>query len=827
MIGEAIQNIQQQLLFAGNFKNEVALLGNHLIKTFKKSFFPTFHVDDLLKMMSEHIVADSVSSLLFSPSELLELNADPIHQAFDEIYQKLNEKEVFSDSIHQLYEKINILVENGSDKKEIYTQLMGREEGEELPAYFNGMFKSLMKKHLNNAGKNAQYLYPSFTLPPFLDNESQSNTIVCYDLLVYYWCAVCVPASKRSYGNSLSFTDIQPKGQTHFEFKEEDSNLDKLINLNREPVQIVFGTIQQMSLGNRSAHKEWTSKVKKVFSGDQKRNPVSYWLLWAQKRLGNNGILVIRGDHSLAAAPEYKFWRQKVSEICHRVYIQAHPYSQQLVYCFIFDKENDFDGIYYAPSYLEDFSEINRDSGDWITLSSDEYSKFLCMYSDKEKSIFQDTVNPVPLKNKSWGTDFNKKILHQKVLDFQKEQHSQNGQSVIANAEKNKYKEVYIKAFQKPFVKKWSYINESDHKAWNALQKFGLEQNNPTICIGTNSSFGFNITLVNTCVLGDFFERKHQSNLLPYKIYKADGSYQENITDWALYRFKQYYLPRLPEAGKKSTVSSIKELLDTEIITIGRHTQRLPVLHKYTNQIIDIQQDDQNELDEIQQVLLKLQEKMLQLYRGATEKKKMISDINTSIARLSKEIKELGKIQIERQLKESELTKENIFYYCISLLHHEKYQSDYQKELIAMPPRIPLLDDFWKWAKIGKKLYQNTIQLNHQDILLEVIENDDFNKETDLKINSKQFIRNIHLLQNELKWGNLSLIDLIAQQYKERKPLNRSLRKFYQEKVSEVKMIELIKSIEMQSQIQVKLIEVMPEELFENKKAVLRLRKRT
>ncbi|ANQ48872.1 hypothetical protein MY04_1496 [Flammeovirga sp. MY04] len=826
MIGEAILNIQQQLQFAGNFRNEVAQHGDHLIKTFKKSFFPTFNVDDLLKMLSEHIVADCISSHLFTSDELGELKADPIYLAFHNLLQFLEQKDAFDEGIHQLKEKIDVLLDNGTDRNELYTQLMGREEGEELPDYFNGMFKSLMKKHLNNAGQHAQYLYPSFTLPPFLDNEAKSNTIVCYDLLVYYWCAVVISESKRSYGNSLSFVDIQPKGQTHFEFTEEDANLDKLINLNREPVQIVFGTIQQMSLGNRSAHKEWTNKVKKAFSGDQKRNPVSYWLLWAKKRLGNNGILVIRGDHSLAAAPEYKFWRDKVAEICHRVYIQAHQYSQQLVYCFIFDKENDFDGVYYAPSYLEDFSKISQDSGDWITLSSEEYTKFLCMYSQKEKSIFQQAVSPIQLKNKSWVTDFNKKQLVSKVADLQKESSKTVAQAVLPD-NKKEFEETYLKVYQKPFVKKWVYLSEEDTKAWTNAHSFGLDKEQPVLCIGSNAATGFDIISTNAPVLSDFFDRKHQVTLLPLKMYKEDASFDDNVSDWALQRFKQYYIPRLPEAGKKSTVASLKDLLIHETGLISKHTQRLPVLHKFTQKIEGIIENEDNELDLIQVQLQALQNKMLQLYRGATEKKSMLSAINSSISNLSNEIKDLEKIQIERTLKESELTKENIFFYCLAILNHPTYQNDYQKELVAMPPRIPLLNDFWKWVKIGKKVYASSIQLMNEEVNLEVIGEDEYEKGKDIKLNNTQYLRNADLLYHQMHWGNTELKELIIQQYKERKPLNRSLRKYFNEEISNINLIELVKNLETQSQLQQVLEEVMPEELFENKKPVLKLRKRS
>ncbi|NLR90557.1 type ISP restriction/modification enzyme [Flammeovirga agarivorans] len=828
MIGEAIQSLQQQLLFGGDFKAEVQTEGEHLIKAFQKSFYATFGVEDLIKIISEHLVGYHVTKALINPENQEALLQDPIFIAFDQLVNHLSDQSFIQQYLTPLSDKINILLSDGSSKSDVFTQLMGREEGEALPNYFMGMFKSLLRKHLNNSGRDAKYLYPSFTLPPFLDNEAASNTMVCYDLLVYYWCAVTIPASDRSFGNSLSFTDIQPQGQKHLEFQDQDSNLNKLVNLNRDPVQIVFGTIQQMSLGNRTAHKFWNNKVKKAFIGDQKRNPVSYWLLWAKERLGNNGILVIRGDQSLAAAPEYTSWRKQVAKICNRVYIQAHQYSNQIVYCFIFEPNDEHEGVFYAPSYLEDFSPISQDSEDWITLSSEEYNTFLCLHSLKEKSIFQESIQPSQIKNRTWFTDFNKPQLLDKLKAYQNEQQKSKVSSLpIHNHILDIDESNVLKVYTKPFTKKWAYIPPVELKAWSTSHDAGFNQINPSICLGAGKDYGFEISLVQHPVLHDFFERKQVSNILPLRVYKEDGSFRENVSDWALNRFKQYYLPRLPELGAKNTISSIHFELIEAIEIIRRHTSRLPVLDKYTRQLIELSDDHEGNLEDVSKTLHLLKSKMLQLYRGASEKKQMLLDISNACNTIKNKIDEIEKVKIERDLKESQLTKENIFYYTIAILNHPLYKIDYEKELIALPPRIPLLNDFWKWYAIGKRLYDLSLELNKEtDIQLSIVEGDEIDKENQLKINSEQYLNNIDHLENTTTWGGNNSVQVTLSQYRERKPLNKQLQKFFSEKVSKVNCIELVRSLEIQVQVSNFIKDEMPATLFENRGPAIRLKRR-
>lgn len=824
MVGEAIQGLQQQLLFAGNYKSSIQENCDELIKVFQRSFYPTFGIDDLIRFVSEHIISTHIILSLTQKEKQENLLHDSIYRAFEKLVSTSIDKKLLDTNFLSINESINQLLKETEDENILFTKLMGREEGEVLPDYFLGMFKSLMRKHLNSSGRNAQYLYPSFTLPPFIDTEAKSNTIVCYDLLVYYWSAITIPESTRSFGNSLSFVDIKPQGQKHFSFSDRDDNLNKLINLNRDPVQIVFGTIQQMSLGNRTVNKEWISKVKKTFKNDSKRNPVSYWFLWAKERLGSNGILVLRGDHSLAASPEYKEWRKTVSNICNRVYVQAQQYSNQVIYCFIFNEDSLKEGVYFAPSYLEDFATVNEESDDWLTLSSDEYKNFLCLISEKEKSIFNESLPLLDLKNKSWHTDFNKKQLLLKSQLFLKKQKKADTLDLKEDDEVINENQL-IKIYVKPFLKKWAFIAKRDTNNWNTAHHYGFNNENPTFALATHKDIGLETVPIQHPPLKSFFDRKQNATVLPQNIYKEDQSYVSNISDWALDRFKQYYISRLPKIEENSSIEPIKEILGLELKNIHKFTNRLPVLNKYVIKLEEVIQDDNCLFEEIIKLLHLLNSKMNQLYKNSSEKKTMINSITQASIKISAAIQKLEKGKMENETKIGFLTKENIFYYCFAILNHSIYRHDYENELKALLPRIPLLNDFWSWSKKGKDLFNAEASKTENNILQFVDIDDEFN-EFDLTINTTQKLVGIH--EDDLKgeWHKHKIFHLILQEYKERKPLNKDLQTFFNPSIPAINQIDLIKSVKLQSQYFKNIMDILPEKLFENSESTIRLKRR-
>lgn len=69
-------------------------------------------------------------------------------------------------------------------------------------------------------------------------------------------------------------------------------------------------------------------------------------------------------------------------------------------------------------------------------------------------------------------------------------------------------------------------------------------------------------------------------------------------------------------------------------------------------------------------------------------------------------ITDWGLSQFQEHYKNKKITKEDIFHYVYGVLHNPAYRKKYELNLKREFPRIPLYDDFWKWAKWGKELME-------------------------------------------------------------------------------------------------------------------------
>ncbi|MBF2057606.1 MAG: DUF559 domain-containing protein [Cyanobacterium sp. T60_A2020_053] len=66
------------------------------------------------------------------------------------------------------------------------------------------------------------------------------------------------------------------------------------------------------------------------------------------------------------------------------------------------------------------------------------------------------------------------------------------------------------------------------------------------------------------------------------------------------------------------------------------------------------------------------------------------------------------------EMRTNSITKEDIFYYVYGVLHNPKYREKYELNLKREFPRIPFYNDFWQWANWGKKLMD--LHLNYETI---------------------------------------------------------------------------------------------------------------
>ena len=63
-----------------------------------------------------------------------------------------------------------------------------------------------------------------------------------------------------------------------------------------------------------------------------------------------------------------------------------------------------------------------------------------------------------------------------------------------------------------------------------------------------------------------------------------------------------------------------------------------------------------------------------------------------------------AQLKWQKHYQDENITKEAMFYHFYGILHARDYQEKYQNNLVKGLPRIPFVEDFWHFAKIGRQL---------------------------------------------------------------------------------------------------------------------------
>ncbi|OGU82522.1 MAG: DNA methyltransferase [Ignavibacteria bacterium RBG_16_35_7] len=204
----------------------------------------------------------------------------------------------------------------------------------------------------------------------------------------------------------------------------------------------------------------------------------------------------------------------------------------------------------------------------------------------------------------------------------------------------------------------------------------------------------------------------------------------------------------------------------------------------------------------------------------------------------------LGQFQIH--YKDKKIKREDIFHYVYGVLHNPTYRKKYELNLKREFPRIPFYKDFWKWAKWGKELME--LHINYEEAkpysLKRINE-----KPKEKKVKQKEFfpkvkepevmfgiqpkvkaklkadkqtgtieIDEITKLKGipkeawEYKLGNRSAIEWILDQYKEKKPKDKTIaEKFNTYRFADYRehVIELLQKVTTVSVETMKIIKEM------------------
>jgi predicted helicase len=199
---------------------------------------------------------------------------------------------------------------------------------------------------------------------------------------------------------------------------------------------------------------------------------------------------------------------------------------------------------------------------------------------------------------------------------------------------------------------------------------------------------------------------------------------------------------------------------------------------------------------------------------------------------------------------DKQISKEDIFHYTYAVLHNSVYRKKYELNLKREFPRIPFYDNFWQWAKWGKKLmdlhinYETakpfTLKLHEHKIKAEVkrqkemfprVEEPEslYSGQPKIKVKLKAdkekgvieldeltFLSGIPKEAWEYKLGNRSALEWILDQYKEKKPTDSTIaEKFNTYRFSDYKtqVIDLLKKVCTVSVETMKIISEMEKEV--------------
>lgn len=194
-------------------------------------------------------------------------------------------------------------------------------------------------------------------------------------------------------------------------------------------------------------------------------------------------------------------------------------------------------------------------------------------------------------------------------------------------------------------------------------------------------------------------------------------------------------------------------------------------------------------------------------------------------------ITDWGLSQFTSHYQDSTITKEDIFNYTYAVLHNPEYRQKYELNLKRDFPRLPFYDDFYQWVAWGKQLMD--LHINYETVEpfdLQLIDNTFLVKDKNYKLKVKlkaDKVNNIISLDEHTllinipqkawlyKLGNRSALEWVLDQYKEKKPSDKTIaEKFNTYRFADYRMhvIDLLKRVCTVSVETMKIIEEMNKE---------------
>jgi predicted helicase len=165
------------------------------------------------------------------------------------------------------------------------------------------------------------------------------------------------------------------------------------------------------------------------------------------------------------------------------------------------------------------------------------------------------------------------------------------------------------------------------------------------------------------------------------------------------------------------------------------------------------------------------------------------------------ELKRNLKSMKDNQVEARTLTKDTIFAYIYAVLHSPEYRKKYEKILHTELPRIPMYENFWKWATWGEKLLD--LHINYEEVTIyplerEEKEDNEEEQKTETKAKKKAilkadrvrslvwidettYLKNIPEEAWHYRLGVRSALEWVLEHHSERKVRDKTVKKAVEE----------------------------------------------
>ncbi len=402
----------------------------------------------------------------------------------------------------------------------------------------------------------------------------------------------------------------------------------------------------------------------------------------------------------------------------------------------------------------------------WINQIENEWDDLIAVASKDEKAgkkgskgraIFKLFSSGLKTQRDDWAYDHSRANLEAKMGEFvrvyeetRKDRDNPAKDSIKWDAELESYltrnisksldKKCMLPGLYRPFVKKWAYFDQHFNGRTYQLPSIFPDgaENSGIMITGNGASKPFHNLAFDQIPGLDTLEK---TQCLPRYRYSSSGEKIDNITDWALRKFRAAYgvndshsdssPPPCGEGGPKGRV-------------------------------------------------------------GVGESRQKSSPTGSAVASSASPTSPQGGGNISANTSPA-ITKDDIFHYVYGVLHDPHYRETYAINLKREFPRIPFYPDFHQWAEWGKQLMQ--LHIHYEDVapwpLTRIDEVDEKARAVEqnprvvlkadkdngsIRLDSETVLSGIPAEVWDYKLGNRSALEWILDQYKEKTPRDATIR---------------------------------------------------